>query len=294
MFDMVWAVLRYGGQKQPVLIDVYSTYNFYYALLVAMLCRIRGIRYHCVLRGGNLPDRLIKHPRQCQTLFGRAKMLIAPSGYLQHAFELAGYDNVRIIPNFIPLSNYPFRQRGPLRPRILWVRAFDAIYNPKMAVEMFQRIHEEYPDAELCMVGPDKDGSRLDCEVLASKLGLSKQVSFTGRLSKAEWISLSEHYDIFINTTNFDNSPVSVIEAMALGLPVVSTNVGGLPYLIDSGKDGILVSKGDIEAMSDAVHRLITDETLARRIVLGAREKAETFDWMVVKRQWLDVLKNSQ
>ncbi|RMH18305.1 MAG: glycosyltransferase family 1 protein, partial [Gammaproteobacteria bacterium] len=98
--DMLYAVLRYGRQEQPVLIDVYSTLNFWYAVLSAAFCRIRGLRYFCVLRGGNLPRRLKQNPFLCQVLFGGAEKLIAPSRYLQVAFQEAGYDAV-VIPNGI-------------------------------------------------------------------------------------------------------------------------------------------------------------------------------------------------
>ena len=85
-------------------------------------------------------------------------------------------------------------------------------------------------DATLAMIGPDVDGSLTKVKDLARKKNLD--VNFTGKLSKPEWINYSKDFNVFINTTNFDNTPVSVIEAMALGLPVVSTNVGGMPFLI--------------------------------------------------------------
>ena len=80
------------------------------------------------------------------------------------------------------------------------------------------------------MVGPDKDGSLEKTKQYAKEKGVLHRVRFTGGLSKTEWIELSKDYNIFINTTNVDNTPVSVMEAMALGFPVISTNVGGVPF----------------------------------------------------------------
>ncbi len=286
---MLWAVMRHGRNEQSVIIDTYSTLNFYYAIASGMLCRWFGISYCCVLRGGNLPARLRKNPRLCKLLFSNAMENIAPSGYLQEAFQQAGY-RTRIIPNFIPIDKYPFLQRQQLRPRLLWVRAFDSTYNPQMAIQVLQQLSLRFPDAELCMVGPDKDGSKAACEHLAQVLGLTDRVRFTGQLSKLEWIALSADYDIFINTTNFDNTPVSVIEAMALGLPVVSTNVGGMPYLIAHGQEGLLVDEGDVAGMTAAIARLLEEEEFAAQLIRQARSKAKTFDTEHVIAQWKKLL----
>ena len=112
-----------------------------------------------------------------------------------------------------------------------------------MAIEVLKELKNTYPNAALCMVGPDKDGTQADVQQLIKRYQLHDSVEITGVLSKEDWHKKSEDFDIFINTTNVDNTPVSVIEAMALGLPVVSTNAGGLPYLINNGKDGILIEK---------------------------------------------------
>ena len=139
------------------------------------------------------------------------------------------------------------------------------------------------------MVGPEVDGSLKRAEKLSEHLNV--KTTFTGKLDKAMWRSLSDNFNIFINTTNFDNTPVSVIEAMALGLPVVSTNVGGMPYLIEDGITGLLVPPNNSEAMTKAIEKLISNPALAATISLNARKQVEAFDWDIVKHQWLKLLK---
>ncbi|MFM8450894.1 MAG: glycosyltransferase family 4 protein [Haliscomenobacter sp.] len=289
LLEMLWAVLRYGRREAPVLIDVYSTLNFYYAQWVAMGCRWLGIPYCCVLHGGNLPQRLLHNPRACRALFGGALRLAAPSGYLQRAFEEAGY-SVQVIPNFLDLGRYPFRERRVLRPRLLWVRAFNQIYNPKLAIEVLHQLRMLYPDACLCMVGPDKDGSLAHCQAWVKQLGLEDAVTFTGGLSKSDWIARSAGYDFFINTTRFDNLPVSVLEALALGMPVISTAVGGLPFLIEDGTNGCLVPEGDAAAFVAAIRQYIDDPARAQQLSVQARQKACQFDWAQVKPKWMAFL----
>ena len=291
MAEMLWAVWRYGRAEQPVLIDTYSSLNFWYAVACGGLCHLLGGRYLCVLHGGNLPDRLRRNPKWCRLLFGRAWRLVAPSGYLQAAFRAHGYE-AEVIPNPIPIENYPFRLRKKLRPRLLWVRAFSAIYNPQMAIRVLHRLSARYPEASLCMVGPDKDGSMAECRALARRLGVADRVCFTGLLPKAEWIALSADYDIFLNTTNVDNTPVSVIEAMALGLPVVCTDAGGLPWLVEDGVTGMIVPCGDEKGMVEQVRNLLNDGHLAEKLSRNGRLQAEKFAMQEVVTAWKDLLAN--
>ena len=291
LLHMLWAVLRYGHREQPVLIDTYSSMNFWYALLCGLLCSMLGYRYYCILHGGNLPYRLHNNPRLTRWLFGDAAKLIAPSAYLQVAFRQAGYEPV-VIPNPISIENYPFKLRTQLRPRLLWVRAFDKIYNPQMAIRVLYGLLPKYSEAKLCMVGPDKDGSMKYCKKLAQELGVADRVRFTGLLPKDEWLGLSEEYDIFLNTTNVDNTPVSVIEAMALGLPVISTKVGGIPYLIRDGEQGLLVEAGKEEEMLCAVETLLSNPLRSTSITLNARKHIEeSFVMQVAVYRWKALLK---
>ncbi|MDO9594367.1 MAG: glycosyltransferase family 4 protein, partial [Lutibacter sp.] len=151
---------------------------------------------------------------------------------------------------------------------------------------------ETHKNASLCMVGPDKDGSLGESNDLAKQLGVAESLTFTGVLPKAQWHQMSGNYDIFINTTNIDNMPVSIIEAMALGLPIVSTNAGGLPYLIENGVDGILIPVKEERKMTEAIIGLLNNPSKAAELSINAREKAEKFDESWVKTQWVKLLEN--
>ena len=288
MLDMLWTTVRYSRQISIVLIDTYSTQNFYYAVIVGKLCRILNLPYIPILHGGNLPSRLKRNPKLCKRLFSASKTKVAPSMYLYEAFKAEGYTNLIYIPNTIEIKRYAFLKRHKLRPRLLWVRSFAEIYNPQLAIEVLEILKERGLNPSLCMVGPDKDGSLLKCKELASRKQLD--VTFTEILSKEEWTSLSTDYDIFINTTNFDNTPVSVIEAMALGLPIISTNVGGLPYLIEDQIDGVLVPPREPLLFANAIQDLLQDPKRAITYSVKARKKAEGFDWQNVKHSWITLL----
>lgn len=285
MLDMLMTIRRNRKEAKLVLIDTYSTSNFYFALACGWLSKRLGIPYIPILHGGDLPKRIEKSKKTADFLFSNSAFNVAPSGYLKSAFGEAGYDTV-YIPNTIDIEKYPLRVRAKLSPRLLYVRAFSKVYNPQMAIRTLARLLKKFSDAELCMVGPDKDGTLAEVQALAKELGVEDRVVFTGKLPKAEWIALSKTYDVFINTTNFDNTPVSVIEAMALGMGVVSTDVGGIPFLLDDGENALLVGKNDDEKMAEAVEMLLRDTNKAAAMTAAARKKAETFAWDAVKTKW--------
>lgn len=292
LLDMVSTFLNTRKEVDCVILSVYSTLNFYYAWVIAQFCRVFRKPFVAYLHGGNLPQRLANSPWMSRTIFDHSLANVAPSGYLKTAFERSGF-KVQLIPNFIQIEHYPFRLRSKLRPRLLWVRAFEQSYHPEMSIWVFAQIQKKYPNAQLCMVGPDKDGSLQTCKNLAAGLGLDAQIIFTGGLHKAKWIALSADYDLFISTTRFDNTPISILEAMALGLPIVSTEVGGMPFLLEHGKDGLLSPDGDINTMVSHIEHLLDSPDLALSISRNARQKAENFDWKVVEKQWLELLNSA-
>ena len=287
--EMLYKTIKYCNKVDYVFIDTYSTLNFWYAFLVSQLCRMLSIKYITKLHGGNLPNRLKKNPILCKMIFKNAYKNIAPSGYLLEAFHNKGYAPILFIPNTIEIANYQFKLRQDSIPKILWVRSLSSIYNPEMALKVFYEIKKEFPKAELCMVGPDLDNMLTSLKQMANDLGL--EVTFTGKMKKSDWIALSENYSVFINTTHFDNTPVSVMEAMALGLPVVSTNVGGIPYLLEDHKNALLVDDDDVMAMVDCIKKLTIDVELKNHIVHNALELVQQFDWDLVKNSWHEILR---
>ena len=289
MVDMLYRVCKNRMWADLVLIDTYSTLNFQYAVQIASLCRFLNLPYIPILHGGNLPSRLQKSKRQSRKLFGNAKTNVAPSLYLYEAFKKEGFKNLTHIPNTIKIENYPFLLRNNIQPKLLWVRSFSEIYNPMLAIQVLENlIHTGYKKAELCMIGPEKDGSLARCKKYVDQKKLP--VTFTGSVAKTEWIQKSQAYDVFINTTNVDNTPVSVIEAMALGLPVVSTNVGGMPYLISHKKTGYLVPPNSKEKLTEAIKYLLHNLNETTTVTMKARSAVEQFDWEKVKKLWNNTL----
>jgi L-malate glycosyltransferase len=272
-----------------VLIDTYSTTNFWFAFMVSQLCRILNKPYITILRGGDLPNRLKSSPLISKLVFSNSLYNVAPSEYLFKVFKENKFHNLKLIPNTIEISNYNFKKKTSVQPKILWVRSLSAIYNPKMAIDVLVMLKTSFSNAELCVIGQEKDLRIQDLKEYA--IPFNVKVNFTGKLSKPAWIERSKNYDIFINTTHFDNTPVSLIEALALGLPVVSTNVGGIPFLVKDRETAMLVDDSDTQAMVEAIKELIENPDLAQKLAENGRKLAEQFDWQIVKNQWKEILK---
>lgn len=288
MLDMMLTALRHRDADY-VLIDTYSTSAFYYAWVLACLsCRL-GIPYVPILHGGNLSSRLDGSPSMSRQVFSRSLTNVAPSRFLDSIFKDRGFP-VKVIPNPINLEDYTFRRRHEVGPRLLYVRAFDRTYNPGLAVRILEQLTARHPEAALCMVGPDKDGMRSAVETLARELNVHDRVRFTGKLAPEVWRKVSCDYDIFINTTDVDNTPLSVLEAMALGLPVISTSVGGLPDLVTDGVDGFLVDRDAPDQFVERINRLMRDPALVAKLTWNGRNTAEAFSSARIRLVWREFL----
>lgn len=285
---MLMVFFKSFRRADKVLIDVYSTQNFWYAALIGRLSEAFSKEYIPILHGGDLKKRFSRSPSATRRLLQNAACIISPSVYLKEEVEKLGFGNVKYIPNPLHLEKYDFKKREYLKPKLLWVRAFDRIYNPLLAIKALEILRNPFPEAALCMVGPDKDGCLQTCRRYAEERKLP--VKFTGKLKKKEWTRLAADYDIFVNSSNIDNTPVSVIEAMALGIPVVSTKIGGIPFLIEEGSTGFLVPPNDPEAMAEKILELLEHPEIAGNFSQNGMERVKEFDWELIKNEWHKVL----
>ena len=199
---------------------------------------------------------------------------------------------ISIIPNGIE-EKYMFKLRKEAKPHLIWLRAFHHIYNPIMAIKVLKKLQKIYPNINLTIIGPDKnDGSFLEVKNFIKENNLFDNVKMVGPIDKKivpEYLSKS---DIFLNTTNVDNNPVSVIEAMASGLCIVSTNVGGIPYLLSHNLNSFLVNKNDIDGMTERVISIIENPKIAKKLSQNAYNSSKKFSWQQIYPLWEKLFKS--
>ena len=291
ILHIVWTILRNIKKTKLVIIHSFSTKAFYITFLTALLCRLMRIKYFVLVHGGNYPARIQSSPAFVKMIFSYSSKNLSPSKYLQFHFSKLGYV-FDFVPNAIDLSLFKFKERVNFKPNLLWVRAFDTIYNPQMAVFVVSLLKLNFPDVKLWMVGFKCDHSYEDTIELIKKLDLNDNIIITGVLTHSMWAKLSTEADLFINTTNIDNMPVSVLQAMALGLPVFSTNVGGIEWLIEDNENGIKCNVGDAEFMANKIKWYLENQTELKRIATNAVNIPREYEWAKVLPLWGELIKN--
>lgn len=293
LLDMTGTAWQRRHDYEVAQVDVFSGPAFFWAESVARVLAAAKKPFILTLHGGNLPAFAQSRARRVRRLLHAAVQVTAPSEYLRSQMQ-AYRPDIQLLPNPLDLQQYAFRPRERPAPQLMWLRAFSEIYNPSLAPRVLALLQKDFPAIHLTMYGPDKgDGSLQDTQETAREAGVENRISFPGGIAKSEVPEKLNEADVFISTTNIDNTPVSVTEAMACGLPVVSTDVGGMPYLIDNERDGLLVAPDDAPAMAAAISRVLAEEGLAARLSRGGRDKAETMAWDTVLPRWEHLLRSA-
>ncbi|MCL5734681.1 MAG: glycosyltransferase family 4 protein [Actinobacteria bacterium] len=290
LIDMVGTALLSRRRYRLAQVDVYSGPAFIWAEIVTAVLSLLRCPYILTLHSGALPEFAERHPKRVSRLLRSAAAVTSPSSFLQR--QLGDFrSDIRVIRNGLYLDRYPARMVSPARPKLVWIRAFEDRYNPLLALQVAKRLSDDNRDVELLMAGPNRGGiTATQVANEAERLGLKDRVKIRGAVPKELVPSVLQEGDIFLNTTNVDNAPVIVVEAMACGSCVVSTDAGGVPDLVTDGEDSLLVPCDDAEAMAHAVARILDDPDLARMLSTGAREKAEDYAWDRVLSGWEDLL----
>ncbi len=284
--DMLATAWSKRGRYQVAQLDVYSGRAFLWAEAVAASLTMLRCPYVLTLHDGGLPHFANRHPKRVGRLLRSAAAVTSPSPFLQKRFRAVRGD-IQVIRNGLHLDRYQARTISRARPRLVWVRAFEDCYNPLLALQVLKRLLDDHPDATLLMVGPDRGGlTAQDVSNEARRLGLAERVRIEGAVPKDRVPETLTRGDVFLNTTDVDNAPVIVVEAMASGRCVVSTNAGGVPDLVEDGQEALLVPRGDPEAMAAAVRRILSEPDLAAKLSTQARAKAEAFAWDQVLDTW--------
>ena len=213
LVDIIWNLVANAPSYQVAAVEVYSGRAFFLAEIIVLFLRLLRKPFVLTLHGGNLPAFSRRWQWRVRSLLSAAAMVTTPSQYL--ASELAWlHAEIVLIPNAISLEAYHFTERHQVSSRLVWLRAFHALYNPLLAAKVVSALAGEFPQIELTMFGPDKgDGSLLQTQSCAQQLGVSERIAYPGAVPKAEVPQKLALFDIFLNTTNVDNTPISIIEA---------------------------------------------------------------------------------
>lgn len=265
-----------------------------FAAPVIWIGKIKGTPVIINYRGGEADAFFDKAFFWIKPSLDRATEIIVPSGFLEAVFNKRGYTS-RIVPNIIDLSRFsPKENSDPSIQQknvinILVSRNLELIYDNATAIRAFKLVQDRIPSARLTIAGTGSEEKEL--KNLASELDIKDSVNFMGRVNNEDMPSLYQNADIMINASLVDNMPISILEALACGVPVVSTNAGGIPYLVEDGKTALLVSKNNPVAMADAIFELINDQPKLLELRTNGLASIQQYTWLNVKSHLLPIYK---
>jgi glycosyltransferase involved in cell wall biosynthesis len=243
------------------------------------------------MHGGNLPNMYIKHKFIFQNILLNAKKIIAPSNYLYDFFK-DEYPQIYLIPSIIEIEKYSFKKNrfNNVNPKLLYLRGFGEVYNPQMVIRAINILIKKFHYIQISMIGHDIDGTLEKCKSLVIQLNLTENVRFFDKMTREKWVEFANDHSIMVTTPNIDNLPISVIEGMMLGMPVISTDVGGVAQIIDNEVTGLLIEKNNHEELAIQIERLFTDRQLFESISVNAKRACSKYSWENIKVMWSEML----
>lgn len=289
---VIVSVFYLGGLLRRIprhdVIHVFSASYLSFLLAPApaiLIAKLFGKR--CILnyRSGEADDHLTRWRRSCHWIIRKADLIVVPSGYLVEIFGRHGF-RAEAIFNISDFNIFKFRDRASVAPRVLVARNLEPLYDIETALRAFARFRDRYPQATIKIVGSGSDERRLRRLVADERIA---GVTFTGRVEREAMARLFDEADIFLNASVIDNMPVAIIEAFYCGLPVVTTNAGGIPYVVRDRENGLLCAMRDDDALAQALVTVMEDSQLRAAIIAGGRADAARFSWEQVREQWAGV-----
>jgi len=226
-----------------------------------------------------LPDWFIK--LASKTIIKNANSAIAQSNDMKRVMQAIYPREIAVVPMGIELEEYKDRcsEKGRETPqkRIIFVGRFDPVKGLDNLLRAMNSVGKVLPDAQLILVGDGKE--RKNLESLADSLGIRDSVDFPGRLNGEKKTEYLCQADLFVLPSISEGFGIVILEAMACGLPVVATRVGGVPDLVEDGVNGYLVESRDFQEMAKKIILLLQNPTLHHQIATNNRKKVQGYAW---------------
>ena len=239
-------------------------------------------------RGGEAPQYFSRSMPWVRPTMEKAVKIVVPSHYLEKVFRDYGF-HAEVIPNIVNLERFK-PTRGAAEKKdghftLIVTRNLEPIYGLPTAIKAMALVAVQIPNVELRIAGTGAEKESL--QALCQQLGVSDKVCFVGRLGPGAIEQFYQSADVMLNPTTVDNMPNSILEALASGVPVISTNVGGVPYIVQHENTALLVPVDDAEEMARQIIRLYNDNEMREKLILSGLQEVAQYGWLNVKPQWL-------
>lgn len=255
--------------------------SFWRKALLCAMARAARRPYVFHVHSGEFPTWLAARSRLVQaavrwTLRGAARVLVLTPGWADALQRAAGPLRCAVAWNPVPplaAAPDPAPSAGAVgAPRVLFLgrlRDKKGVYD---LLRAWPAVLARHPGARLLLGG---DGELAAAAALARELGVEASVELPGWLDGSAKAAALRRATVFVLPSYFEGLPISLLEAMAAGVPVIATPVGGVPDLIEAERNGLLVPAGDVSGLAEALRRLLDDAALAQRLVAAARRTVD-------------------
>jgi len=277
----LWRLWRCAGRVDVIHLMANSGWAWHlFAAPAIWIGRLRGVPVIVNYRGGEAESFLERQGAWVRPTLRCAFAVVVPSSFLESVFRRARIAT-EIVPNIIDLGRFYPADVPAARRHVIVTRNLEDIYDIPTALRAFAAIRGVYRDAAMTVAGSGP--ARAGLEELCLALGIVDAVQFSGRLDNERIAELYRTADLVLNPSTADNMPISLLEAMASGVPIVSTNVGGIPHLAASHGNMLLVPPKDPQAMATAALRVLGEPALAATLRRSGLECAAKYTWDQVR-----------
>lgn len=272
-----------------VFLQLFAQSAFIMEDIVTRICKIYNKKCIVTIRGGAFIDFYNSKPLWCARVLKRATLITTPSLFIQSELTKKGFE-VIYIPNHINIDAFPYIWKCKEDSyKLLWVRAFHDIYNPKLAINCIKNLRQVIPNISLTMIGPDQ-GMLQECLQIICQNSLEPYINIVGPIPNDQLFKYYQSHDVFITTTNYESFGVAIIEAANVGIPMVSTCVGEIPFIWEDNQDILLAEQFNQEEFDKKVKQLLLDKELQKKLSIKAKIKAQRYNWKEIESSWLNLI----
>lgn len=242
------------------------------------------VTYH----GGGAEDFLAKHLEFIRYILGKVDHITVMSGFLQNIFHKFSIPTV-ILRNLVDLELNKLTPQNIEVPTMVSVRTLSHDYNIVDILLAFKLIKAKHKKASLAVIG---DGPEYDDLVNFCTQEKLVDVKFLGVITNEEIQDELKKYNIMISVPSFDNQPMSILEAFAAGLAVISSNVGGIPFMIRNEQNGLLVDLHNPQQIYERVDWLVSNPDQVKIIIENAKRDVMEYQWETIREKLYNIYIN--
>ena len=242
------------------------------------------VTYH----GGGAGGYLSRHGNFARRWLCRADKVIVLSGYLEKIFEEYHIPCI-VIPNIVPMREDIYSPKEAIKPKMISIRHLTELYRIDMIIQAYEQVLKQYPDATLDILGQGDQREKLEQYVAEHHLD---GVHFIGQVPNEQIYDYLKANDIMLSAPKIDNMPVSLLEAMNAGVLVISSRVGGVPYMIEHGRTGLLfdgLEDEGVRGLETEILWALDRQEESVQMVEAAHEEVKKYSWTEVRKQLLSL-----